>query len=65
MWRTSADVLLQTPVPSTTEPYVPSTGVIEQNEMFDFALKSAPSVLYGRFKQYGQVSHHQLVLMIF
>ena len=36
--------------------YVPQQGVIEQNETFDFALKSAPNVLYARFKQYGQVS---------
>jgi hypothetical protein len=44
--------------PSTgmQEAYVPLPSVIEQNEMFDFALKSAPNVLYQRFKQYGQVS---------
>ncbi|KAH9947726.1 hypothetical protein B0H21DRAFT_691522 [Amylocystis lapponica] len=41
--------------PSTTDAYVPQAGVIEQNEMFDFALKSAPNVLYARFKQYGQL----------
>ncbi|KAI0788692.1 hypothetical protein C8Q75DRAFT_244529 [Abortiporus biennis] len=41
--------------PPVTEPYVPQPGVIEQNEMFDFALKSAPNVLYARFKQYGQL----------
>ena len=35
--------------------YVPQPGVIAQNEMFDFALKSAPNVLYSRFKQFGQV----------
>lgn len=29
--------------------------MIEQNEIFDYALKSAPNVLFGRFKQYGQV----------
>ncbi|TCD67110.1 hypothetical protein EIP91_000573 [Steccherinum ochraceum] len=40
---------------SSTEPYVPQPGVIEQNDMFDYALKSAPNVLYGRFKQYGQL----------
>lgn len=39
----------------TTDNYVPQPGVIEQNEMFDFALKSAPNVLYARFKQFGQV----------
>lgn len=37
------------------QPYVPSEGVIRQNEAFDFALKAAPNVLYGRFKQYGQL----------
>ncbi|THH02599.1 hypothetical protein EW026_g261 [Hermanssonia centrifuga] len=43
------------PAPPVVEPYVPQPGVIEQNEMFDFALKSAPSVLHGRYKQYGQL----------
>ena len=38
-----------------TEPYIPDNDVINQNEAFDFALKAAPNVLYGRFKQYGQV----------
>jgi hypothetical protein len=38
------------------EPFMPQAGVIKQNEMFDFALKSAPNVLYARYKQYGQVS---------
>lgn len=35
--------------------YVPQPGVIAQNETFDYALKSAPNVLYARFKQFGQV----------
>ncbi|KAI9060545.1 hypothetical protein FKP32DRAFT_1031605 [Trametes sanguinea] len=35
--------------------YVPQPGVIEQNEAFDFALKSAPNVLYARYKQFGQL----------
>ena len=30
-------------------------AVIEKNEVFDFALKAAPNVLYGRYKQYGQL----------
>lgn len=34
---------------------MPQPGVIEQNEMFDYALKSAPNVLFSRYKQYGQV----------
>ncbi|KAI0720030.1 hypothetical protein C8T65DRAFT_736201 [Cerioporus squamosus] len=40
---------------ATTDNYVPQPGVIEQNEAFDFALKSAPNVLYARFKQFGQL----------
>jgi len=48
------------PPPHTTgtpaaEPFVPQPGVIEQNEMFDFALKSAPNVLYSKYKQFGQL----------
>ena len=55
------------PAPATSEPYVPQPGVIEQNEMFDYALKHAPNVLYSRYKQYGQVRtlslyHHHLAL---
>ncbi|KIJ21942.1 hypothetical protein PAXINDRAFT_124270 [Paxillus involutus ATCC 200175] len=38
-----------------TQPYIPDDDVIRQNEAFDFALKAAPNVLYGRFKQYGQL----------
>ncbi|OBZ79447.1 hypothetical protein A0H81_00796 [Grifola frondosa] len=41
--------------PPVMDNYVPLPGVIEQNEMFDFALKSAPNVLFARFKQYGQL----------
>ncbi|KAJ3552894.1 hypothetical protein NM688_g3912 [Phlebia brevispora] len=37
------------------EPYIPPPDTVEQNELFDFALRSAPSVLYGRYKQYGQL----------
>lgn len=37
------------------EPFVPQAGVIEQNEVFDFALKSAPNVLYSKYKQFGQL----------
>ncbi|KAL4070769.1 hypothetical protein J3A83DRAFT_3261726 [Scleroderma citrinum] len=35
--------------------YIPDEDVIRQNDAFDFALKAAPNVLYGRFKQYGQL----------
>jgi len=41
--------------PTMSDPYIPQPGVIEQNEMFDYALSAAPNVLYGRFKQYGQL----------
>jgi len=44
--------------PPTHEPaeaYVPLPSVIEQNELFEFALKAAPNVLYSRYKQYGQL----------
>ena len=30
--------------------------VVQQNEHFGFALSASPNVLYGRWKQYGQVS---------
>ncbi|KAF9015575.1 hypothetical protein BDQ17DRAFT_54632 [Cyathus striatus] len=35
--------------------YVPHPEVIEQNEMFEYALAAAPNVLYTRYKQYGQL----------
>lgn len=41
--------------PAVVEPFVPQAGVIDQNEMFNFALKSAQSVLYSKYKQFGQV----------
>ncbi|KAJ2925600.1 hypothetical protein H1R20_g11493, partial [Candolleomyces eurysporus] len=44
-----------TPQAPPAAPYVPSTPVIEQNEAFLFALSSAPSVLYTKYKQYGQL----------
>ncbi|KAL6310112.1 hypothetical protein BKA93DRAFT_184656 [Sparassis latifolia] len=43
------------PAPSATENYVPQPGVVEQNNMFTYALSSAPNVLYARYKQYGQL----------
>lgn len=48
----------QRPPPAQSHPptpYVPLPGVIEQNEAFEFALSAAPNVLYGRYKQYGQL----------
>jgi len=47
--------LLQPPQP-VEDPYVPQQDVVEQNEIFQFALSAAPNVLYARYKQYGQVS---------
>lgn len=45
------------PPPPVAEPaYIPDQSVIMQNEAFNFALSAAPNVLYGRYKQYGQVS---------
>jgi len=41
--------------PPVAEPFVPQAGVIEQNELFNFALKSAPNVLYSKYKQFGQL----------
>lgn len=41
--------------PQPTTMYNPSPAVVEQNEAFEFALKSAPNVLYARYKQYGQL----------
>jgi len=41
--------------PPQAEPYTPGPGVILQNESFVFALRAAPSVLYSRFKAYGQL----------
>lgn len=43
------------------EPYVPPPGVIEQNEMFEFALKCAPNVVFARYKQFGQVSTRHFI----
>src|SRR6266702_1021025 len=49
--------------------YTPLPSVIEKNTMCDFALQAAPNVLFGRYKQYGQVRcHHpppQLQCLIF
>jgi len=41
--------------PSQQQHYQPSSQVIVQNEMFEFALAAAPNVLYQRYKQYGQL----------
>jgi hypothetical protein len=42
--------------PAPPEPdYIPHPDVIAQNEAFEYALSCAPNILYGRYKQYGQV----------
>ena len=43
------------PPPHQSEAYEPLPSVIEKNAMCDFALQAAPNVLFGRYKQYGQV----------
>lgn len=35
--------------------YIPAPEVINQNDAFEYALSSAPNVLYAKYKQYGQV----------
>ncbi|KAL0071771.1 hypothetical protein AAF712_000693 [Marasmius tenuissimus] len=35
--------------------YDPEPMVVQQNEHFGFALSASPNVLYGRWKQYGQL----------
>jgi hypothetical protein len=53
------------PPPEPVDPYVPLPDVIEQNELFDFALKAAPNVLFSRYKQYGQVGSLLGLLFLF
>ncbi|TFY63120.1 hypothetical protein EVJ58_g3441 [Rhodofomes roseus] len=43
------------PAPPQPMPAMPDQAAMHQNAMFDFALKSAPNVLYARYKQYGQL----------
>lgn len=43
------------PPPPQGEPYIPPSTVIDKNEMCTFALQSAANVLFGRYKQYGQL----------
>ena len=38
--------------------------MIERNDVFVYALKAAPAVLYERFKQYGQVMSNAVFLSI-
>ncbi|KAI0322161.1 hypothetical protein OF83DRAFT_1049912 [Amylostereum chailletii] len=43
-----------TPAPPPSN-YAPPPGIVDENQMLEFALQSAPNVLYGRFMQYGQL----------
>jgi len=65
-WATEYDYSNQewfTGPPPPTQPehhtpkaaYIPEPLVIERNDMFVYALKAAPAVLYERYKQYGQL----------
>jgi len=54
-WFKDAPQRPPAPPPEPVNLYVPQPDVIEQNELFDFALKAAPNVLYSRYKQYGQL----------
>jgi len=44
------------PPPQPPQPaYTPAPEVIQMNDAFEYALSSAPNVLYARYKQYGQL----------
>ncbi|KAG5722816.1 hypothetical protein E4T56_gene9555 [Termitomyces sp. T112] len=44
------------PPPQPPQPeYTPAPEVIAVNDSFEYALGSAPNVLYARYKQYGQL----------
>ncbi|KAG6832524.1 hypothetical protein H0H92_000153 [Tricholoma furcatifolium] len=44
------------PQPTPPQPeYTPAPDVISMNDAFEYALSSAPNVLYARYKQYGQL----------
>jgi len=66
-WATEYDYSTQEwftgPPPTQKQPeqhtpkaaYIPEPLVIERNDVFCYALKAAPAVLYERYKQYGQL----------
>jgi len=54
-WFTDAPPRQPAPATQPVDQYIPLPDVIEQNDLFDFALKAAPNVLYSRYKQYGQL----------
>ncbi|ESK98095.1 purarive serine threonine protein kinase [Moniliophthora roreri MCA 2997] len=43
------------PQPQQVAAYNPEPIVVQHNENFVYALNAAPNVLYGRWKQYGQL----------
>ena len=43
------------PPPPQGQPYTPHPTIIDRNTICEFALQAAPNVLFGRYKQYGQV----------
>lgn len=44
------------PPPAAPQPeYIPAPEVIQANDAFEYALSTAPNVLYARYKQYGQL----------
>ncbi|KAG6862175.1 hypothetical protein C0995_004257 [Termitomyces sp. Mi166 len=43
------------PPPPAQPEYTPAPEVISMNDSFEYALSSAPNVLYARYKQYGQL----------
>ncbi|KAJ8522010.1 hypothetical protein ONZ45_g1404 [Pleurotus djamor] len=45
----------QAPPSEPVDPYVPTPEVIQTNKDFEIALESAANVLYGKYKQYGQL----------
>jgi len=46
----------QASTPKAPQPeYIPAPAVVQMNDAFEYALSSAPNVLYARYKQYGQL----------
>lgn len=57
-----AHCYMQASAPQQVKPeYIPNPEVIQMNDAFEYALSSAPHVLYARYKQYGQVSDRILI----
>jgi len=54
-WFQDVPVRPQPPPQSNQPKYEPAPEVINHNDAFEYALSSAPNVLYARYKQYGQL----------